>query len=141
MTLGRVIQILREENDLDQKDLADKIGVSYSVMNRIELGTRPTRDEELKKIAEVLDVSVDYLLGRSKIRNPYNKNIKTNDQEEEYIFPEEFTSADEARAYINKHQIFGSGGFDADRLDDNEILEFANALLEQMKMVSYKYKK
>lgn len=27
------------------------------------------------------------------------------------------------------------------KLDDDEILEFANALLEQMKMVSYKYKK
>ena len=42
---------------------------------------------------------------------------------------------------MNKHQIFGSGGFDSDKLDDDEILEFANALLEQMKMVSYKYKK
>lgn len=72
-TLGKIIQYLREEKDLDQKELAEKIGVSYSVMNRIELGTRPARDEELKKIAEVLDVSVDYLLGRSDIRNPYTE--------------------------------------------------------------------
>lgn len=71
----------------------------------------------------------------------YNENVKQNIKKDPYLIPEEFTNADEARAYVGKHQIFGSGGFDADRLDDDEILEFANALLEQMKMVSYKYKK
>ena len=81
-------------------------------------------------------------MGASDVRNPYiNKIIKSNNKEEQDIVPEQFTVPDEARAYVNKHQIFGSGGFDADRLDDDEILEFANALLEQMKMVSYKYKK
>ena len=142
MTIGEIIQFLRDDNGLNQKELAEKVGLSHSVMNRIELGTRPARDEELKKIAEVLNVSLDYLMGASNIRNPYiNTNIKPNDKEQQDIVPEEFTNADEARAYIVKHEIFGSGGFDADKLDDNEILEFANALLEQMKMVSYKYKK
>jgi len=139
MKVGDIIQHLRDEKGFNQKELAEKVNLSQSVMNRIELGTRPVRDEELKKIAEVLGTTTDYLLGASDIRNPYSDtNIKL---EEQYTFPDEFTNADEARAYVNKHQIFGSGGFDADRLDDDEILEFANALLEQMKMVSYKYKK
>lgn len=34
-------------------------------MNRIESGDRPIKDHELAKLSEVLDVSSDYLLGRS----------------------------------------------------------------------------
>lgn len=69
------------------------------------------------------------------------KNTNPNDNKEQDIIPEEFINADEARKYVNKHQIFGSGEFDADKLDNGEILEFANELLSQKKMVSYKYKK
>lgn len=69
MNIGKIIQSLREEKDLNQKELADKINISYSVMNRIESGERPARDEEIRKIADVLEVSTDYLLGRTNIKN------------------------------------------------------------------------
>lgn len=132
---------LRIAKGILQRELADYIKVSRVTITQYENGSRSPDDEIKKKIAEYFNVSLDYLMGASDIRNPYiSVNIKSN-EEEQYIIPEEFTNADEARAYVNKHQIFGSGGFDADRLDDDEILEFANALLEQMKMVSYKYKK
>lgn len=56
--------------------------------------------------------------------------------------PEEFTNAKEAREYIKKHyRIFASEGIEIDKLDDEKILNFANELLEQMKLVAYKYKK
>lgn len=71
MKVGEIIQHLRDEKGLNQKELAEKVGLSQSVMNRIELGTRPVRDEELKKIAEVLGTTTDYLLGASDVRNLY----------------------------------------------------------------------
>jgi len=55
--------------------------------------------------------------------------------------PSEFNNPSEARDYINMHEIFGSDGLDVDSLSDDEVLEFANELLRQMQMVSYKYKK
>lgn len=73
MNVNTRIKNLREEFNIDQKTLADKIGLNASVMNRIELGTRPVRDEELSKIADYFGVSVDYLLGRTNIRN-YEEN-------------------------------------------------------------------
>ncbi len=73
MNVNTRIKNLREEFNIDQKTLADKIGLNASVMNRIELGTRPVRDEELSKIADYFGVSVDYLLGRTDIRN-YEEN-------------------------------------------------------------------
>ncbi|WP_353096392.1 helix-turn-helix transcriptional regulator [Tissierella praeacuta] len=133
------LQLLLDENNINQKELAKKVGVTEVTISRYMTGERKPRIDIANKMAEILSTTTDYLMGTSDIRNPYEgKVIK---KEEQDIVPEEFTSADEARAYVNKHQIFGSGGFDADKLDDNEILEFANALLEQMKMVSYKYKK
>ncbi|WP_051115618.1 hypothetical protein [Clostridium pasteurianum] len=55
--------------------------------------------------------------------------------------PAKFTDANLAREYVSKHQIFGANGFEPNKMSDDEILEFANALLEQMELLSYKYKK
>ncbi len=130
---------LRKEFEMTQQDLANKIGIVRTAITNYETGRTIPDSETLSVMAKIFNTTTDYLLGNSDIRNPYsNTNIK---QEEEYIFPEEFTNAADARAYINKHQIFGSGGFDSEKLDDDEILEFVNALLEQMKMVSFKFKK
>lgn len=140
--LGKRIKYLREEKELSQLEFSKILNISNSTLSQYEAGNRVPGDEIKKKIAEYFNVSLDYLMGASDIKNPYmNKNIKSTDKEEQDIIPEEFTNPDEARAYVNRHQIFGSSGFDADKLDDDEILEFANDLLEQMKMVSYKYKK
>ncbi len=132
---------LRKDYSITQQELADKIGIVRTAIANYETGRTIPDSDTLTLLAKIFDTTTDYLLGISNIRNPYqNKNIKEAPEEQDMV-PEEFINADEARAYINKHQIFGSGGFDADKLDDDEILEFANALLEQMKMVSYKYKK
>lgn len=78
MFTGERITLLREKRNITQKELADKIKVNKSVMNRIESGERPIRDTELIDIANVLDVSTDYLLGRTekpideKIDEPYD---------------------------------------------------------------------
>ncbi|HBM3498448.1 TPA: helix-turn-helix transcriptional regulator [Listeria innocua] len=60
----RIVQ-LRIKKSISQKELAKKINIDDSTMNKIEKGNRPIRDKELAKIADVLEVSTDYLLGRS----------------------------------------------------------------------------
>lgn len=62
--IGNRIINLREKKNWSQKELARQIGISPSVMNRIELEDRPIKDYELKIIASVLDTTTDYLLGR-----------------------------------------------------------------------------
>lgn len=70
---------LRELNDMTQKDLAEKTNINKSVMNRIESGERALRDDEIVRIAKVLGVSTDYLLGKSEIKNPYHNNERIQD--------------------------------------------------------------
>ena len=47
MKIGQKIIELRENQGLSQAALAEKININRSVLNRIELGTRPIRDNEI----------------------------------------------------------------------------------------------
>lgn len=59
------IKMLRENNDLTQKEIAESLKINISVYKKIELGTRPIRENELAKLADFFSVSTDYLLGRT----------------------------------------------------------------------------
>jgi transcriptional regulator with XRE-family HTH domain len=66
MDIGKKIAWLREKKGWSQKKLAEYAGLNPSVMNRIETGERPLKADELKIIADLLEVEADFLLGRSK---------------------------------------------------------------------------
>ena len=70
MSVARNIVQLREGRGLNQKELAESLRMNRSVLNRIENGTRPIRDDELKIIADFFKVSADYLLGRETPKTP-----------------------------------------------------------------------
>lgn len=61
--IGRRIFDLRIERDVQQGELANAIKIHQSVLNRIEKGSRPARDTEIRDIAMFFEVSADYLLG------------------------------------------------------------------------------
>jgi transcriptional regulator with XRE-family HTH domain len=64
---------LRERVNMSQSELAKRLGIDKSSMNKIEKSTRKVSSEELDKIASIFDVSTDYLLGRS---TPDRKHIE-----------------------------------------------------------------
>jgi len=52
---------------LSQKELAARIFISQQAYAKYELGTSSPNPETLAKIAEQLNISVDYLLGRDSV--------------------------------------------------------------------------
>ena len=62
-SIGRRIFDLRIEHDVNQGELANAIHLHQSVLNRIEKGTRPARDKEIRDLANFFDVTADFLLG------------------------------------------------------------------------------
>ncbi|MCM8900524.1 helix-turn-helix transcriptional regulator [Caldicoprobacter algeriensis] len=76
------LQELLDEKDMTQRELAERIGVTEVTISRYINGERKPRIDIIGKIAEVFGVSIDYLLGYSNIRNPYN-NVKSNDHQSE----------------------------------------------------------
>ena len=69
---------LRTKKDITQAEMAKKLRISPSVMNRIELGTRAIRDYELIAIAKFLEVSSDYILGLNTVPNNQTHSSSSN---------------------------------------------------------------
>lgn len=67
------IKTLREEFGYTQQDLANKLNSSKSVIGLYENETRKPSLEILLKLSEVFNCSIDYLLGKTNIRN-YDKD-------------------------------------------------------------------
>lgn len=65
MDVGKRIANILENKNWSQKDLAEKTKISKSVINRIVLGTRPARDDELITLSAALGVTASYLLGEA----------------------------------------------------------------------------
>ncbi len=68
---------LREDNNLKQKELAEKILVDQRSLSFYEIGKYEPNIETLKKIALYFNVSVDYLLGLTDEIKPYPRSKKT----------------------------------------------------------------
>ena len=57
---------LRRENRLSQRDIAAKLGISQPSYTRYEKGTAEPTIANLIILADIFDVSLDYLLGRKE---------------------------------------------------------------------------
>ncbi len=87
-TLANRIKKLRVERGLTQEEFGKLFGIVKSTVSLYESGKSTPDDEMKKNIAKYFNVSLDYLMGVSDARNPYNKNIKSNDTDDE-LTPEE----------------------------------------------------
>lgn len=61
--IGMRIRKKRGEVGLNQKDLAEKVGISPSAINQFEKGDKVPSTETIMKLARELGASTDYLLG------------------------------------------------------------------------------
>ena len=67
---GNRIKRLREEKQMKQDELAKILSISPSAIGMYERDEREPNDELTLKLAEYFNVTTDYLLGKSDIRNP-----------------------------------------------------------------------
>ncbi len=67
MALGDNMMLLRKKKDLSQAELGKMIGTSGDVIGRYERGDISPSIEVVAKIADALEVSVDYLIGKTKM--------------------------------------------------------------------------
>lgn len=62
MTLGEKIYSLRKKNGMSQEDVANQLGLRRQTISKWELDTSVPDIKNLKLLAEIFGVSVDYLL-------------------------------------------------------------------------------
>lgn len=64
------LKFLREEKNLTQGDIAKLLNITIAAYSYYENEKRDMTPDTIIKLAEYFDVSTDYLLGKSDIRNP-----------------------------------------------------------------------
>lgn len=64
---------LREDADLNQTQVANLLGMSQTGYSKYETGENDIPTQVLIKLAQFYKTSVDYILGVSNQRNPYQK--------------------------------------------------------------------
>lgn len=82
MEFGDKLRELRKESGLTQKQLAQQVGVTKSVISYYELNERTPSPDVLKKFSSVFHVTCDYLLG---IERTKTLDISGLDNEEEKV--------------------------------------------------------
>lgn len=71
MDFAKRLYELRENANLKQTELAEKVALRSSAISKYEKGLTQPNMDTLIKFAELFHVSTDYLLGISSISNPY----------------------------------------------------------------------
>lgn len=67
MTLGQRIADLRKKNKISQNELGKRVGTSGDIIGRYERDEVKPSIEVASKIADELDASLDYLMGKTEV--------------------------------------------------------------------------
>ena len=130
MTLGEKIKEARKQCGLSQEQLAEKMAVSRSAVAKWEANNGLPDVENLKALAQLLNVSVDYLLDDGEVidevvmREPYNlsdygKGIKK--KKKDRVIREKFPDA-EIHTLLGKLKLTKS-----EKVIDNLLAFFTGA--------------
>src|SRR6188474_3421115 len=79
-TIGARLKRLRLDRGLSQRDLSSP-GVSYAYISRIEAGARTPSVKALRKLAQKLNVSVEYLETGRDTRDVDERELRLADAE------------------------------------------------------------
>src|SRR5438445_13452744 len=66
-SFGEKLRKIREDKGLSQAELANKAGFQPSAISHFESDRRSPSFDNLKKLADALSVTIDYLLGRETV--------------------------------------------------------------------------
>lgn len=110
MDFSERLKNLRKQANFTQVEVAEKLGVSQPAYASWERGVKKPTQENLVKIAQVLNVSVDYLVGNSdenlkeeeldNVELLFRMNSKGLTDEEKKIFKQELIEFMEERKRV-----------------------------------------
>jgi transcriptional regulator with XRE-family HTH domain len=131
MKIGERIKEIRKRKGISVDEVAEKLGVSVSTVYRYENSSiTKIPIDVIDKLCKILDTTTSELMGNS---------LETSGNVPEASL--KYDNATEAMASILKLPMLAAyGGYDLDSMDDEKMQDFAEELLGQLRLVSYKYK-
>lgn len=136
---SRLRQIMNDRN-ISQAELSKITGITASSISDWLNRKYDAKQDKIDKIASSLNISPAWLLGYDV---PMDKNIidKSDPSTITETIPSHFSTAKEAMNFmLNQAVVMGFNGLDITKLSEEEQIQYANDMLEMMKLVSLKYK-
>ena len=115
-TLGEVIKSLRLEKHMSQEQFAKKFNVATSTVGMWENNKRSPNEETKEAIADYFNVDMNYLYGKTPIRNSY-RDGDFNSWSDDNLF--KLAGVDFIRIPLYPPICCGNGGF-----ADDDIIEY-----------------
>ncbi len=135
MELGQRLKAKRKEKKLSAEYIAKKLGVSVSTVYRYEdssIVKIPVSTFE--KMCNILETTPAEMMGNI----PEKLHDKNNNEKK---LPGTFEDPKEAMEFLLKlPTVAAYGGYDPSKMDDKTMVAFANEILQQLQLVSYKYR-
>lgn len=133
--ISKNIRFLRKQKGWGQDELARRIGKSESAIQMWESDKRSPTMGTAEELTKIFDIDINTLIYKDLQTGEVNKSG--------YATPfEEVTNPDDAAMVFIKHpQVAAFGGYDIERMSDEEKIEFANQILDSIKFFASKYKK
>ena len=105
--IGDRVKMLRSENNLTMKQMAEQFGITISAWNKYEKENAEPNIQTLIGIADYFNVSLDFLLCRTNLRDPHLVNIANiqNDFLKEF---EESTIGDTSKFFYLFENLAGA---------------------------------
>lgn len=129
MVLGERLKKKRKEKKISAEYLAKELGISVSTIYRYE-------DSSIEKIPVSTFEKLCRLLGTTQAE--IMGNVPNSDPAP---LPEGFDNAQDAMEFLLKMPTIAAyGGYRPEDMDNDTIMQFAEEILQQLKLVSYKYK-
>lgn len=76
MTFSERLKAMREDGDYSQRELGEVLNLTAGALSHYENGSREPDITTLIKITDYLNVSLDYLVGRTNCNIKYEKILK-----------------------------------------------------------------
>lgn len=133
MDFKDIIKLNRERLGLTMEELGDKVGVSKATIQRWESGEiKNVRRDKISKLANALNTTPSTIMGWDEQTN----DPKNKDEFSHVIFE----NAQQAFEFIlSQPSVSAYGGYDLDKMSDDEIIEFAEDIQKMMKIIASKY--
>lgn len=77
--IGKRIRLLRNEKGVSQEELSKVIGVTTSAISMYETGARKPSYEVISRLADYFNVTMDFIVGRTEVRNSINTPQDVNE--------------------------------------------------------------
>lgn len=136
MTIGNRIKMIRKEKKISVEYVAHELGISPSTLYRYENSSIEKIPVNIfDRLCEILDTKPAVLMGNEEDASTEKRN------ESAAFLPQSFDNAQEAMEFMLKLPTLAAfGGYDPDSMSEETIVAFANEILQQLALVSYKYK-